>query len=90
VNEVCTSSGVAEEVNNIEIFPNPSTGMIYANGGEIKLLTIQVIDLMGRIKFEQNHVVAQEFDLSNLQKGTYVLRMQTDNGVFISKTLMLH
>lgn len=90
VNEVCTLSGVAEEVNNIEIFPNPSTGMIYVNGGEIKLLTIQVIDLMGRIKFEQNHVLAQEFDLSNLQKGTYVLRMQTDNGVFISKTLMLH
>jgi poly(3-hydroxybutyrate) depolymerase len=90
VNEVCSTSELVEESLNINIYPNPSTGMIYVKGSELTLANIQVIDMMGRIMYEENHSLTDQIDLSDLKKGTYLLRIQTENGHVFSKTLLLH
>lgn len=90
VNEVCSTSELVEESLNINIYPNPSTGMIYVKGSELTRANIQVIDMMGRIMYEENHSLTDQIDLSDLKKGTYLLRIQTENGHVFSKTLLLH
>ncbi|MEY4658431.1 MAG: hypothetical protein RJB36_197 [Bacteroidota bacterium] len=90
VNEVCSTSELVEESLNINIYPNPSTGMIYVKGSELTRANIQVIDMMGRIMYEENHSLTDQVDLSDLKKGTYLLRIHTENGHVFSKTLLLH
>lgn len=90
VNEVCSTSELVEASLSINIYPNPSTGMIYVKGSELTRANIQVIDMMGRIMYEENHSLTDQIDLSDLKKGTYLLRIQTENGHVFSKTLLLH
>ena len=89
VNEVCSTSELAEVSLNISICPNPSTGMIFIKGEELEHANIQVIDMMGRIMYEENNSLTDQIDLSDLKKGTYVLRIQTEKGKVFSKTLLL-
>jgi hypothetical protein len=87
---VCSTSELVEASLSINIYPNPSTGMIYVKGSELTRANIQVIDMMGRIMYEENHSLTDQIDLSDLKKGTYLLRIHTENGHVFSKTLLLH
>ncbi|MFM8963619.1 MAG: T9SS type A sorting domain-containing protein, partial [Sphingomonadales bacterium] len=60
-------------VTNLEVYPNPSTGLFKLN---LAVVQLEVFDLQGRHITHFND--AQEIDLSHLASGTYQLVCTTD------------
>jgi alpha-amylase len=72
-----------------ELFPNPSQGkfeMVWSSG--ISVQAVEVIDLSGRSiqRFAGPFFNdSANFDLSEIEKGSYVLRVITDQGMVLKK-----
>jgi len=66
-----------------QIFPNPARDQVQIKT-EDKLKEIQIYDALGRlVKTETTSV----FNISNLTKGTYLLKIKTENGQTIEKLI---
>ncbi len=85
-----------EEIISIDIFPNPSQGMFII---EAELLSkenvlIQIFDIYGKEILNNklqntNGNIHQCINLSNLSKGTYILRLQNRNGSFYNSKVII-
>ena len=70
----------------INIYPNPSTGIFTIEGNDIK--EIEIIDITGKIIYNviaRNGVTWQSVNLSNNPKGIYSVRIKTNNSIIIKK-----
>lgn len=63
------------EINKIEIYPNPVKEILHLNK-EVKTLT--VVDLLGKILIIKNNV--NQLDVSGFQNGVYLLNIELENG----------
>lgn len=80
--------------NNIDIYPNPATDIVYISTGEVNFgtdLDVQVIDITGRVVKVLNSVVnTQEIpvNISDLPQGLYVFSLNFDGNI-VNKRVML-
>lgn len=68
------------EALNLNIYPNPTTGIVNVEGESIK--NVEVMDMAGRIVMSSTDRVV---NISNLSKGVYMFRINTENGTFTQK-----
>ncbi len=83
------STGLAEEKENaFGLYPNPNNGEFTINFGDQRSRTVQIFDIKGRIikEFNLNNQRAN-LDLSGLQKGIYIVRI---DGGSLQKKLIIH
>ncbi len=77
---ICTNISEIIEANDIQVYPNPTTGIINfeLNQKSTSPLIIEVIDLKGKI-IQKNTIKTNKstIDISNLPKGTYILSNRT-------------
>jgi hypothetical protein len=69
-----------EELPKITVFPNPSTGIFEIRFEEKNnaIISVEVYNLEGRLLFEENALTKNmNIDLSNLNSGIYILKVQT-------------
>jgi len=72
------------EANEIEMFPNPTTGIV--NFNNVENAKIEVYNMMGQVVANANsNSVNTTIDLSNLANGNYVVRIVKDGEVATSK-----
>lgn len=89
---VLLSTGVAEqEIEQFaQIYPNPADNhlTIYFPESPEKVL-VELRDLNGRIvsSSAEAYPVSMKFDLSAIDPGVYIIRIQTDNNTFIRKII---
>ncbi len=76
-----TSAINSVSMANISIYPNPAQNMIRVNGASIN--SLEVMDLTGR-KVLRNEGV-NTIDLSGLNNGVYMLRINANEGVAVRK-----
>lgn len=87
-NEVCIdwSVSVAENNQNLAIYPNPTTGMVSVKAEGLN--HISVFNLMGQVVMQQIVSANQAaIDLSALPEGTYFIKAVTDNGSLTQKIM---
>jgi len=78
------STGVADvpvaSIATPSVYPNPTNGLLTLETDGQAILGVEVLDLSGRI---QMHGAAGQFriDLTPLPAGTYLVRMQTPQGI---------
>lgn len=79
-------SNVDENTNTnpVSVFPNPTNGYVYIESNE-SILSFTVFDLMGMKVLEGQSPGFQKLDLSALESGVYILRMETKNDVISVK-----
>jgi hypothetical protein len=93
---ICTDTSACFAINNVAIgesdldngitvFPNPTTGKLNITSSE-KIETIEVYDVLGREVLTVKEP-SSEIDLSILQTGVYVIRLQTKKGIAVRKVL---
>jgi uncharacterized delta-60 repeat protein len=74
-------------VDNINIYPNPASDIIYIDTDKITIVgNVQIADLNGKVLYDKpysNNCI----NVSFLPKGTYILSVATSNGVKYSKFL---
>lgn len=82
-----TSTHILEQTlaDKIKVYPNPSNGEIFISfENTIQLLNYEVYDLNGRLLIK-NEMKRTEINISELNRGVYLLRIETDKGPIIKK-----
>ena len=70
------------EVQNMYIYPNPSTGVFRASFEKAENRTIRVFDISGRKVFEENtNEMYYSIDLNGVVKGKYILVKDNGNSI---------
>jgi PKD repeat protein len=81
------------ELNNdqMQVYPNPSTGILYINSGGVHVLNVDVLDNTGRIIFsiEGFDSEVHSVDLSELVQGSYTIRLVGENQIFNTSIILL-
>lgn len=82
-------------INDINIFPNPSYGIVQvdANLSERENVTIQVLSMHGQVVYqsEQNaQRINERIDLSSASNGMYMIRISNDQFTYSEKIVISH
>lgn len=79
-------------INNIHLFPNPSTGLLNINidSNLNKSIAFQILDQNGKLVYniEQIENLNQTLDLTHLQNGLYWCKFIVEDRVFIKRIVM--
>ena len=72
-----------DNLEDLDLYPNPTTGIITFNRNDI--IKVEVLDAMGRtLEVYEN---AYTIDISKLAKGYYAMRITTAEGVAVRKVI---
>jgi len=74
-------------INNIEIYPNPTSCSLYIVNAENSL--VNIYNILGEIVYstflKENKT---SLDISNLHNGTYIVKIQTEDNIIIKEILL--
>lgn len=82
--------GIAQHTENtISIYPNPTNGIINIKLKDINIHCIKICDITGKTKIEKTNIRQNEtMDLSNLESGYYIIRIEREREIFIKKIVI--
>jgi hypothetical protein len=81
--------GNSSAVANINVYPNPASGML--NVAVSENATVQLLDMDGRFVILQANVLAnqkQEINIQTLANGVYMMKIYNDNFVSMKKVIV--
>ncbi len=68
----------------IELYPNPSSGIVKLQNNYYNLTNLQIFDIYGREQ-QASNFSNEQFDVSGLQAGVYIVKLTFDNSWFITR-----
>lgn len=77
-------------LNNISIYPNPSTGLFTISNADKIIEKLEIYDISGKIILTKNNFSIQNetsFDISNASTGIYFVKITSDNQTSIKKII---
>ncbi len=76
-----------KELTQIAIFPNPAEKLLHVEGIENgSVRSISFTDLQGKVLWtEKNPIISGGIDVSSLSSGCYLLAIETESGMVITK-----
>ncbi len=79
--EDCGGVGIEtnEQEKQLSIYPNPTTGQLSVISNQLSITNISIIDITGKTVKSINKNT-NTVDVSDLQNGLYILKIQTENG----------
>lgn len=84
MNEMISVDEIAS--NKISFYPNPTRNRLNVNNANLNIQSIQLYDVLGKkVLVALNNF--QQIDVSNLNQGVYLVKIETDKGVFTKKAL---
>jgi hypothetical protein len=82
----------ASTVNLIEVYPNPSNGMVYFTLSGNNKANLSILDITGKTIYthliQLNGVTKTSFDFSNYARGIYFVKYTSGNDVTIKKLVI--
>lgn len=94
IDEDCNGSDAVSGIDelaaqNLQVYPNPTTGNITVRFGNLNIISVVVTDLNGRVVSMINgENTLVEADLSNLNDGVYLMTINTEKGS-VKRTVLL-
>ncbi len=80
--------GQDEEVKDlISIYPNPANDVLYFVG--LDKSDVSILTSSGRLILERNNFSGSQIDISNLTQGVYIVRVRTNEGLYVNKKIMV-
>ena len=78
------------ELNNVVVYPNPTTGMIQIQNSESRIQNVEVYDAYGKLLNVVNvNDNTAALDLSGYAAGTYFVKIMTENGMVTKRIVRL-
>jgi len=68
----------------IELYPNPASDKVRIQNNYYNLTNLQVFDIYGREQ-KINNYTGEEFDISQLQSGIYIVKLTFDGSWYVAK-----
>lgn len=72
--------------NNLTIFLNPENNILSING-LLGKSNISIFDMNGRLMMNKQ-LISNQINLSSLERGVYIVRIQTENGYLVKKIII--
>ena len=83
------SVGIDEDANQgISIYPNPSNGLVNIENLNNIDNTIVVYDVLGKVVYSTNSNSSVSIDLSNNEKGVYIVEISNINGTISERVVI--
>ena len=83
--------GINHYSSKLFLYPNPTTGKLKIENGELRIINVEVFDVYGRKqKAESRKQKAEgeiEIDLSNLAAGVYFVKIYTESEIVTKKVI---
>ena len=73
------------ELNDISIYPNPTTGELRIENGELIIKNVELFDMHGKKILNSQLSTLNSLDISHLSAGMYFVRITTEKGVVTKK-----
>lgn len=73
------------QIDNLALYPNPATNVLYMEGLPVADLQVQIVDMQGRIVMSQNIQSDTGLDVSSLNSGLYQLMIVEGNTIVGNK-----
>ena len=74
----------------ISLFPNPTSDRVRITGIDARFTAVTVVDLAGRLVHTNNSLNFMEtIDVSNWEKGFYIILFETDSGTELTERLIV-
>jgi len=83
-------AGIRDNIaDNFKVYPNPASDFITISNSEANDFTIQIMDITGKIvKVENVNIASTTLDVSNLNKGVYLLKIIQDSQSLVQKLII--
>ncbi len=76
-----TTTGINQIVEtDIHIYPNPGTGTLFIETGDIAVTGVNMYNSMGQLVYQSATLQNKTIDVSGLATGMYVLEVRGSNG----------
>jgi len=89
--ELTVPNGIASATlsNQIHVYPNPTTGKLTIDNGQLTIKSVELYDVVGKKLFEEkeNLTVLRSYDLTVFPNGVYFLKITTENGIVTKKVI---
>ena len=84
--------GIEENIveNKIVLYPNPTMGMLTIESEKLSIMKIEIFDMYSRkqnVKAVNSSSVESKFDISQLSKGIYFVKIFTEIGEVVNKVV---
>lgn len=73
--------------DRISLYPNPTEGIIYLQGGDFEMCTYSLYSISGQI-IKEGIIIDSQINLSKQPRGMYILKIQMDDTV-VQKSVVL-
>ncbi|TXG38602.1 T9SS type A sorting domain-containing protein [Seonamhaeicola maritimus] len=74
--------------SNFKIYPNPAKDIVTIESNNIEVSSIKIYDILGKQVFAQKGLASKELNISHLNSGIYVLRIDTFEGALNKKIVV--
>jgi len=74
---------------NIKIHPNPTTGELTIDNGQLTITGVEIFDVLGKKQFSivNSQLSIETIDISHLHSGIYFVKITTDAGIVVKKII---
>ena len=80
-----TLSNTNFDETQFTIYPNPVTNQLHVEGEQAQIKRVEIFTLNGKQVLDVNFQNAQPIDVSNLAKGMYLVKVETESGSLTKK-----
>ncbi|MBR1514078.1 MAG: T9SS type A sorting domain-containing protein [Bacteroidales bacterium] len=85
----CTTTVPEEEGPSLDVYPNPTTGLVTISGNE-NLTSISVCNVLGQVVYEAKLNDDEcTLDMAQFDAGVYMVRISTENGVVVKRVTVM-
>lgn len=86
-----SSDPIIKSSSNIQVVPNPSTGLLMVKSDNFGIVRIEIRDMRGQLILSHNGNSENNvyLDLSNHPSGVYIIKTQTSDNCIYSDKLIL-
>ena len=74
-------------LQNLSLFPNPTTGQLTIDNGQLTIINVEIFDVFGRKVLEPPLTVLRSYDLTVLHPGVYFVKITTEAGQVVKKVV---
>lgn len=86
--EECTSIKEANKLSGVNVYPNPTSGLLTVEFNSSAAKSVSVQDLTGRVIMTANSTESNlNIDMSNLAAGVYYVKLQSEGAVNVVKVV---
>jgi hypothetical protein len=84
--------GIEVGIENIEIavakiYPNPTTGKLRIESGELRARSVVIYDVFGKVQKIRNWETENTIDISHFPVGIYFVKISTESGEVTKKVV---